>query len=756
MSENNNQPQGGRKALGARLVEGGLITEEQLAQALEYQKSHELLLGEALQALGFLSASQLAAFISQDKGARIGELLIQSGYVNREKLNQALEYQRKHGGRLGLICVELGFLTNEQLDALLAGQKQEKTLLGDELIKRGLITQEQLNQALELQKRSGGRLGDILIYQQALSEQDLYKALADLMKLGRLGTDRMRGDLTALPYEMSLRLKAVIVEESNHYVLVAAEDQLSPEALAEIETFCGRHAEQVLASGKEFFSYFEKTYNSQESHESVFGLYEHQPENSAIVTFTSGQIAIMLILLLVIGVLGFVFNRDRMLLTLMIVFQTIYLLMAVGKFYIVMRGTREGGQLRFKQKEIDAIDEHELPIYTILIPVYKEKEVIHHLLRRVEAMDYPKQKLDVRILLEEDDKETIEAVRSMNLPNYFIPVIVPFSQPKTKPKACNYGLIGSKGEYVVIYDAEDRPEPDQLKKAYLAFKRLPPEYVCVQAKLNYFNSKENWLTKLFTQEYSMWFELLLVGIMQVNIPIPLGGTSNHFKTSFLKTVGGWDPFNVTEDADLGIRLYKHKCRTAVIDSRTWEEANCKLKNWIRQRSRWIKGYMQTFFVHMRHPVRFTRQIGLKGLAGYFAMIFGTPFLPLINPFFWAMLIIWLLLHPPWIESMFPGLLYYVAAVQLIVGNFMFVYMNMVGTYFVIRDCALKKQQPFSYGMIRYALLTPLYWVFMSVAAYKALFQLIVKPFYWEKTVHGLSTADSTAAQPAQQTKGSMP
>ena len=754
MKNNNRTSQGEKKPLGQRLVEQKLISEEQLSQALAYQSGNGVLLGEALQDLGFLSPSQLAGFISQDKAAPVGELLIQAGYLNKDKLNKALSYQRAHGGRLGMICVELGYLTDEQLSAVMSNQRREKSLLGDELVRRKMITPEQLEAAMGLQKRSGGRLGEILVSQNALTEEDLYRILAEQMQLGRLGESQISDDLISLPYEMAVRLQAVIVDESSSYVLVASERKLSDSELKELEDFCGRHVEQVLASRHEFFSCFEKAYNSQESHDSVFGLLESQPENSAIVTFTSPQIVLMLVLLLLIGVLGFVFNRERMLLILMAVFQTIYLLMAVGKFYIVLRGTKRGGQLKFSAREIAEIDEKDLPVYTILIPVYKEKEVIRQLLSRVQAMDYPKHKLDVRILLEEDDRETIEAVRSMNLPSCFVPVIVPYSQPKTKPKACNYGLINCKGDYVVIYDAEDRPEPDQLKKAYLAFKRLPSEYVCVQAKLNYFNSQENWLTKLFTQEYSMWFELLLVGIMQVNIPIPLGGTSNHFKTAFLRNVGGWDPFNVTEDADLGIRLYKHGCRTAVIDSRTWEEANCNLHNWIRQRSRWIKGYMQTFFVHMRHPLRFTRQIGLKGLAGYFAMIFGTPFLPLINPFFWLLLLVWVLFQPVWVESMFPGLLYYIAASQLVVGNFMFVYMNMVGTYFVIRDCALKKRQPFSYGMIRYALLTPLYWVFMSVAAYKALFQLIVKPFYWEKTVHGLS--GTAPVPPDRNQKGSNP
>jgi len=352
-------------------------------------------------------------------------------------------------------------------------------------------------------------------------------------------------------------------------------------------------------------------------------------------------------------------------------------------------------------------------------------------------------KLDVRILLEEEDTETRDVLAGMSLPPNFTPVIVPKAYPQTKPKACNYGLLHAQGEYVVIYDAEDRPERDQLKKAYLAFKQLPQEYVCIQAKLNYFNSGHNFLTRLFTQEYSMWFELLLVGIMQMESPIPLGGTSNHFKMSFLKRVGGWDPFNVTEDADLGVRLYKFKYKTAVLDSRTWEEANSKVGNWIRQRSRWIKGYMLTWLVHMRHPVSFYKAVKFKGFINFQAMILGTPILPLINPIFWALMILWYATHAHWIAALFPGALYYIATLQFVFGNFAFTYMNVIGMYHVTRECSQQGDQPFSYGIIKYALLTPFYWVLMSLAAYKALAQLIVKPSYWEKTKHGL-----TASPPA--------
>lgn len=730
-----------RKRIGERLIEGGFITRQQLDEALELQKRESVFLGDALERLGYLTRERMIEFLSYDRSSLVGERLIAASGMKRDQFYEALAYQRANGGRIGSICVELGFITEEQLRRATQPVVREKHLLGEELIRRELITEEQLERALDMQKRSGGKLGDILLYQNAIEENDLYRVLADMQEMGRVGEAGLNENAISLPYDMALRLHAVVVREARSYVVVAVENKLSPEAVREIEAFTGKRVEQAQASFHEYFSYWETRYRSVDSEKSVFGLADDHPENSAIVTFTSGQIVFILLMLAAL-VLCFVAFREKMLVCVMIVLQVIYMLMALGKFYMVIAGAKRNSQMRFTPEEVDAVRETELPVYTVLIPVYREKEVIAHLLHRIENMDYPKYKLDVRILLEEDDTETIELVQKMHLPAYFTPVIVPFSQPKTKPKACNYGLIGSRGEYVVIYDAEDRPERDQLKKAYLAFQRLPKEYVCIQAKLNYFNSTHNWLTKLFTQEYSMWFELLLPGIMQVDTPIPLGGTSNHFRSSFLKEVGGWDPFNVTEDADLGIRLYKFHYKTAVLDSRTWEEANCEVKNWIRQRSRWIKGYMQTFFVHMRRPIHFFRTLGLKGTAGYLAMIFGTPFLPLINPIFWALLVVWLLFQPQWVQAMFPGMLYYVATIHLVFSNFVFVYMNMVGTYYVIRDCSLKHEQPFSYGIIRYGLLTPLYWVLMSVAAYKALFQLFRNPFYWEKTNHGLTQAAS--------------
>lgn len=233
----------------------------------------------------------------------------------------------------------------------------------------------------------------------------------------------------------------------------------------------------------------------------------------------------------------------------------------------------------------------DLPTYTVLVPLYREARVVPALLAHLASLDYPASKLEVLLLVEEDDHETLAAVQAAKPPAYFTLLTLPPGQPRTKPKALNVGLLFARGEFLVVYDAEDRPEPDQLKKAVVAFRKGSEHLTCVQAALNYYNREENSLTRLFAMEYAHWFDYLLPGLFQLGLPMPLGGTSNHFRTERLRQLGGWDPFNVTEDADLGLRMAGRGLTVAVLNSTTWEEAPHHLTAWIRQRSRWIKGYM---------------------------------------------------------------------------------------------------------------------------------------------------------------------
>src|SRR3989337_845730 len=256
------------------------------------------------------------------------------------------------------------------------------------------------------------------------------------------------------------------------------------------------------------------------------------------------------------------------------------------------------------------------------------------------------------------------------------------------------------------------PDPLQLKKAYLAFLSAPNNIACLQAKLNYYNSSQNLLTRFLTAEYSLWFDITLTGLQSLNSTIPLGGTSNHFKTQILRDLQGWDPFNVTEDADLGIRLFKKGYKTAVIDSTTLEEANSHVGNWIRQRSRWIKGYMQTYLVHMRKPSYFIRENGIHAFVFQLTVGGKVAFL-FINPVLWVATISYFALYAivgPAIESLYPPIVFYMAVFSLVFGNFLCIYYYMIG-------CAKREH----WGLIKYIFLIPAYWLMASIAAFVALY-----------------------------------
>jgi cellulose synthase/poly-beta-1,6-N-acetylglucosamine synthase-like glycosyltransferase len=381
------------------------------------------------------------------------------------------------------------------------------------------------------------------------------------------------------------------------------------------------------------------------------------------------------------------------------------------------------------------------PVYTVLCPMYRETAVLGQLVDAMNALDYPSESLEVLLLLEADDVETIAFARSMALPATFQVVVVPDTLPKTKPKACNHGLTIARGEFVVIFDAEDVPEADQLKKAATAFGRMSTRVACLQAPLNFYNPRQNVLTRLFTAEYSLWFDLMLRGLQQLGGPIPLGGTSNHFRTRVLRGLGGWDPYNVTEDADLGIRLYRQGFRTGMLNSTTYEEANPRVRNWIRQRSRWIKGYLQTFLVHTRGgwDLRRTRD---PHFLTFLLIIGGKVLVNFINPLMWALTIGYFAFRPVLgtaIESVYPAWVFYPAVLTLVAGNLLFVYTFLLGS-----------ARRGNHDLIKYGLLAPFYWLLMSVAAVKALAQLIAKPHYWEKTVHGLHLSTEAAPRiPAQ-------
>ncbi|HNM83719.1 MAG TPA: glycosyltransferase [Mycobacterium sp.] len=380
-----------------------------------------------------------------------------------------------------------------------------------------------------------------------------------------------------------------------------------------------------------------------------------------------------------------------------------------------------------------AVPDSELPRYTILVPAYNEPEVVGDLIAAMAALEYPPDKLQVLLLLEADDHVTIEAAKDCADSDVITIVLVPPAEPRTKPKACNYGLHFATGDIITIYDAEDLPEPLQLRRVAVAFRDLPDEIACIQAKLVYHNGRQNLLTAWFTAEYGLWFGYLLPGLMRSSSPIPLGGTSNHLRSDIVDKIGAWDPYNVTEDADLGLRIAASGYFTAVIESQTLEEANSDAINWIRQRSRWYKGYLQTWLVHIRQPLKLYRILGPRSFLRFNLVLAGTPVIAVLNLAFWLITILWFLGQPALVGAVFPSYIYFPALLALVLGNAATLYMNMI---------ALREDD--RADLLTAALTVPAFWLMMSIAAAKGLYQLVRNPSYWEKTFHGLDkkTADA--------------
>jgi cellulose synthase/poly-beta-1,6-N-acetylglucosamine synthase-like glycosyltransferase len=360
-----------------------------------------------------------------------------------------------------------------------------------------------------------------------------------------------------------------------------------------------------------------------------------------------------------------------------------------------------------------------LPIYTILCPLYREARVLPDLAARLARLAYPAEKLDVKIVLEADDTDTIAAANAIAWPAHVELIVVPPGRPRTKPKALNYALAFARGAFVTVYDAEDAPHPGQLRAALDAFAAGGEDLGCVQAPLLFDNGAASWLTGQFAAEYAVQFGEVLPLLARLGLPLMLGGTSNHFRAHALTSAGGWDPFNVTEDADIGYRLAREGWRLGVIAPPTWEEAPAKLGAWLRQRTRWIKGHIQSWLVLMRDPGRTLRELGLAGFAAMQLILGGAVLASLLHGPLLALLAFAALRTPVWLgwPSWALAICGYVVAI-----------------YNILAAAAATR----NWRMALTALTMPLYWPLLTLAALTAIFELVFRPHYWAKTEHGLT------------------
>ena len=367
-----------------------------------------------------------------------------------------------------------------------------------------------------------------------------------------------------------------------------------------------------------------------------------------------------------------------------------------------------------------------LPKVSILVPLFRETEIAHALIARLTRLTYPKCLLDVILVLEENDDTTRSTLAQINLPAWMRAVVVPDGQPRTKPRAMNYALDFCEGDIVGILDAEDAPDPDQITQIARRFAAAPPDVVCLQGILDYYNPRQNWLARCFTIEYATWFRVMLPGMARLGFAIPLGGTTLYFRRKVLEELGGWDAHNVTEDADLGFRLARHGYRTEIIGTVTYEEANCRPWPWIKQRSRWLKGYMTTYLVHMRRPLLLHRQLGAWRFWGFQAHFVTALSQFMLAPFLWSFWLVLLGLPHP-LDPVLPrgGMLLFAQ---------LFLAIEILNIAFHMLGVSGRGHRHLLPWLPTMHLYTPL----GTIAAVKAIYEMIVAPFYWDKTSHGHS------------------
>jgi glycosyltransferase XagB len=619
--------------------------------------------------------------------------------------------------------------------------------LGRILRDRGALGDTDLDLALAEQGTLGARLGEVLAAKGLVGQDDLAAALAEQWGLGAADLAREPPDPGAGdPASLDLYLRHSIVPLRRFGALdvyatsepagaAAALAELAPEHGLAFVTVAPRPAvEQALLDR--------------------FGpaLAERATLRtpSALSVRTLGTARLVAVAALAAVVLTLALAAD-------------YALAVLGFALLLLNGTttltriaalaasRRQGKHSAPPGTVVLAERRPLPRISLLVPLYDEPAMIGPLVAALDRLDYPRPLLDVKLLLEERDTSTRAAVAAFDLPPWMEALVLPDGGPRTKPRAMNMALDFCSGEIIGILDAEDRPDPGQLRAVAEHLRSAPAEVACVQCQLAWFNARENWISRCFQIEYAIWFDVLLRGFQRLGMPIPLGGTSVYFRRSALRDLDGWDAHNVTEDADLGMRLARRGLRTDVISSITEEEANFRLMPWIRQRSRWLKGYLLTWLNHMRSPGQLWRDLGPVGFLGLNVLLLGGAVSYLAGPLFWVALACKVTTGAPIYGELMPGWAAWTLFVTLISGQV------------VMLGCAvLALRRRGAMELMAWAPWLLIYWTLGAIAAWKAVIELVLAPYYWDKTRHGVTrmapgddgpSAPATFALGAEQAAG---
>ncbi|WP_435259600.1 glycosyltransferase family 2 protein [Thioclava sp. FR2] len=597
------------------------------------------------------------------------------------------------------------------------------------LLRAGKISGDQMVLALAIQSRRNSRIADVLLSRGMVTQEELFATLADQWSCDLVDPQDLDLDtrlIDRLGAMACLRRQILPIRQHGDITLIATarpedfgpqRDQLTrlfgPVAMAiaspaAIEEAILRNRGRGLAKAAE----------------------SRVPALESCRDLAGPQI-VLPVLLLLLGLAIVTLVKPAAVLWVLMAWAVVTLFLSAALKLAAGTATllrKRGGQTDTDPKPVQIA---RLPVVSAMVPLYREADIAPRLIRRLSRLDYPQELLDIVLVAEANDHLTRQALAATDLPPWMRVVVVPDGPLKTKPRALNFALDHCRGTIIGVYDAEDAPDPDQINRIVDRFHNRGPEVACLQGILDFYNPTTNWLSRCFTIEYATWFRLVLPGLERLGLCVPLGGTTLFFRRSVLEELGGWDAHNVTEDADLGMRLCRHGYRTEVIETVTKEEANCRALPWVKQRSRWLKGYMMTWATHMRNPGVLLHELGLWRFAGFQVLFLCTLSQFLLMPLLWGLWVFGMVFGQIGLFADFPGL---ALAITLLFGL-----SELANLSFGLIGLRRSGQSLSPFWVPTLSLYFPL----GALASYKALWEVVRNPFYWDKTSHG--KFDDTAA-----------
>ncbi|MEM6941980.1 MAG: glycosyltransferase family 2 protein [Pseudomonadota bacterium] len=598
--------------------------------------------------------------------------------------------------------------------------------LGRYLIEAGVISTQDLLHALDLQRYVDAPLGEILIAEGLVASQDVMQALARQHRTRLVDLQEAPPQLelaTRLPAPLCLAFTVVPWSSLGDTLLVATSRPHLFDDMTKALGPSGQTILPVIADEHDIQAQITRLYGRELAHRAATRV----PAISSCRTWDIETRKRALCALVLLGMLGLACALYPLaMLTAIVLLAVVTLIMTT----ILKAAALWAQVIQTSPAHVSVpsmILPYRLPRVSMLVPLLREKEIAGHLIERLEKLTYPKSLLDVILVLEEGDHVTRQTLSETKLPNWISVVEVPQANSlKTKPRALNYALDFCRGSIIGVWDAEDAPERDQLEKVVSRFRVAPEKVACLQGMLDYYNPRANWLARCFTIEYATWWRMLLPGVARLGLVIPLGGTTLFFRRHALEKLHGWDAHNVTEDADLGMRLARAGYVTELLPTVTHEEANCRFWPWIRQRSRWLKGFLITWCVHMRNPLQLLADLGWIRFLGVQTILLATVCQFLLAPFLWSF---WLALagfaHPVEVTLGTPALW---AMISL------FIFAETLNLAMSLVAVSGKEHK----HLIWCVFTLPFYFLFGAAAALKGGYEFVVRPFFWDKTEHGVS------------------